>query len=60
MVASTKSKRSAPVADRRVTAKEVAELAGVSVSAVSRTFTAGASVSPQTRKKVLAATQSLG
>jgi DNA-binding LacI/PurR family transcriptional regulator len=60
MVASTKSKRSAPVADRRVTAKEVAELAGVSVSAVSRTFTAGASVSPETRKKVLAATQTLG
>ena len=48
------------MADRRVTAKEVAQLAGVSVSAVSRTFTAGASVSPETRKKVLAATQSLG
>jgi len=48
------------VADRRVTAREVAELAGVSVSAVSRTFTAGASVSPRTREKVLAATQSLG
>jgi DNA-binding LacI/PurR family transcriptional regulator len=32
----------------------------VSVSAVSRTFTAGASVSPRTREKVLAATQSLG
>jgi DNA-binding LacI/PurR family transcriptional regulator len=43
-----------------VTAKEVAELAGVSVSAVSRTFTAGASVSSETRQKVLAATQSLG
>jgi DNA-binding LacI/PurR family transcriptional regulator len=60
MVTSTKSKRSAPVADRRVTAREVAELAGVSISAVSRTFTAGASVSPRTREKVLAATQSLG
>jgi DNA-binding LacI/PurR family transcriptional regulator len=60
MVASTKSKRSAPSADRRVTAREVAELAGVSVSAVSRTFTAGASVSPETREKVLAAKQSLG
>jgi DNA-binding LacI/PurR family transcriptional regulator len=60
MVTSTKSKRHAPIADRRVTAKEVAELAGVSVSAVSRTFTAGASVSPRTREKVLAATQSLG
>ncbi len=60
MVAATRSKRSLPVADRRVTAKEVAELAGVSVSAVSRTFTAGASVSSETRQKVLAATQSLG
>jgi DNA-binding LacI/PurR family transcriptional regulator len=60
MVTSTRSTRSSPVADRRVTAREVAELAGVSVSAVSRTFTAGASVSPRTREKVLAATQSLG
>jgi DNA-binding LacI/PurR family transcriptional regulator len=46
--------------DRRVTAKEVAELAGVSISAVSRTFTKDASVSPKTREKVLAATRSLG
>ena len=60
MVTSTKSKRSTPVSDRRVTAREVAELAGVSISAVSRSFTAGASVSPRTREKVLAATQSLG
>lgn len=65
MVAATRSKRIAAVADRRVsasrvTAREVAELAGVSVSAVSRTFTAGASVSAETRQKVLAATQSLG
>jgi DNA-binding LacI/PurR family transcriptional regulator len=52
MVASTR--------ERRVTAREVAELAGVSVSAVSRTFTAGASVSPETREKVVAATQMLG
>jgi DNA-binding LacI/PurR family transcriptional regulator len=60
MVAATRSKRNVSVADRRVTAKEVAVLAGVSVSAVSRTFTAGASVSAETRQKVLAATQSLG
>jgi DNA-binding LacI/PurR family transcriptional regulator len=60
MVAATRSKRNVAVADRRVTAKEVAVLAGVSVSAVSRTFTAGASVSAETRQKVLAATQSLG
>ena len=46
--------------DRRVTAKQVAELAGVSISAVSRTFTKGASVSAATREKVLAATRSLG
>ena len=35
-----------------VTLKDVAELAGVSRSAVSRTFTEGASVSPKTRRKV--------
>ena len=46
--------------DKRVTAREVAELAGVSISAVSRTFTSGASVSPETREKVLSATRSLG
>jgi DNA-binding LacI/PurR family transcriptional regulator len=45
---------------RRVTAREVAELAGVSISAVSRTFTKGASISAATREKVLAATRSLG
>jgi DNA-binding LacI/PurR family transcriptional regulator len=60
MALSSKSKRTAPAADRRVTAKEVAELAGVSISAVSRAFTAGASVSTLTREKVMAATQSLG
>jgi DNA-binding LacI/PurR family transcriptional regulator len=38
----------------------VAEIAGVSVSAVSRTFTEGASVSPKTREKVLAATRIVG
>lgn len=40
--------------------REVAELAGVSTSAVSRSFTPGASVAPETRAKVLAATRSLG
>jgi len=35
-------------------------MAGVSVSAVSRTYTAGASVSPRTREKVLAAARALG
>lgn len=54
------SKHEPSTADRRPTARAVAELAGVSISAVSRTFTEGASVSPKTREKVLAATRSLG
>ena len=45
---------------RTVTSQEVAKRAGVSQSAVSRTFTVGASVSPETRKKVLAAAKALG
>ena len=55
-----KPKKRRVTADRRATAKEVAKLAGVSVSAVSRTFTEGASVSPQTREKVLTATRMVG
>lgn len=43
-----------------VTLKEVAELAGVSRSAVSRTFTQGASVSDRTRKRVEEAANKLG
>ncbi len=43
-----------------VTLKEVAERAGVSRSAVSRTFTEGASVSEKTRRKVEKAAQELG
>lgn len=43
-----------------VTLKEVALRAGVSRSAVSRTFTAGASVSPATRAKVEEAAAALG
>jgi DNA-binding LacI/PurR family transcriptional regulator len=43
-----------------VSAQEVAERAGVSRSAVSRTFTPGASVSPDTRRKVLEAADALG
>src|SRR5438477_1028115 len=52
--------RGMPALGRRVTAREVAELAGVSISAVSRVFTKGASVSEKTRTKVLDATRSLG
>ncbi|WP_341212884.1 LacI family DNA-binding transcriptional regulator [uncultured Limimaricola sp.] len=43
-----------------VTLKEVAELAGVSRSAVSRSFTEGASVSARTRAKVEKAARDLG
>ncbi|WP_174803339.1 substrate-binding domain-containing protein [Martelella limonii] len=43
-----------------VSAQEVARRAGVSRSAVSRTFTPGASVSAETRRKVLAAAEELG
>jgi DNA-binding LacI/PurR family transcriptional regulator len=56
----SKVKRSAAAVERRPTARAVAKLAGVSLSAVSRTFTEGASVSAETREKVLAATRSLG
>lgn len=45
---------------RRLTARDVAARAGVSISAVSRTFTDGASVSPATRGRVLKAAQELG
>jgi DNA-binding LacI/PurR family transcriptional regulator len=44
---------------KAVTAGDVAKLAGVSVSAVSRTFTAGASVSEVTRTKVIDAARVL-
>lgn len=45
---------------RFVSAEQVARLAGVSRSAVSRTFTPGASVAPATREKVLLAAEQLG
>lgn len=43
-----------------VSARHVADLAGVSRAAVSRSFTPGASVSPETRAKVMAAADTLG
>ncbi|MBU9844855.1 LacI family DNA-binding transcriptional regulator [Rahnella ecdela] len=43
-----------------VTSQHVAQLAGVSQSAVSRTFTPGASISPATREKVLKAAREIG
>ncbi len=47
-------------ARRAPTESDVAKLAGVSQSAVSRAFTPGASVAEATRKKILLAAQSLG
>ncbi|MCC5956480.1 MAG: LacI family DNA-binding transcriptional regulator [Natronohydrobacter sp.] len=44
----------------RITAQDVAKLAGVSQSAVSRVFTPGASVAPATAAKVRAAAKTLG
>ncbi|AVF04359.1 MAG: substrate-binding domain-containing protein [Devosia indica] len=46
--------------NRVPTSDDVALLAGVSRSAVSRTFTAGASVAPATREKVISAAKTLG
>lgn len=43
-----------------VTSQQVAQVAGVSQSAVSRSFTPGASISPATREKVLKAARELG
>ena len=56
----TRSVRSRPAARGVTTSKEVAHLAGVSRSAVSRAFTPDASVSDLTRRKVMAAAAKLG
>jgi DNA-binding LacI/PurR family transcriptional regulator len=48
------------MANEKVTSLEVAALAGVSQSAVSRVFTLGSSVSPKTAEKVRAAAEKLG
>lgn len=49
-----------PVSKNTVTSHDVARLAEVSQSAVSRTFTPGASVSPETRSRVMEAARKLG
>ena len=54
-----KSRRQSSLPSRPASAAEVAHLAGVSRSAVSRTFTDGASVSDETRAKVLEAAEKL-
>ena len=53
-------KRNARPLDQRATSYDVARLAGVSQSAVSRCFSAGASISAHTRTKVEAAAHRLG
>lgn len=50
----------APSSHKSVTSHDVAELAGVSQSAVSRSFTPGASVAQATRDKVMQAASQLG
>ncbi len=45
---------------KRITAQQVADRAGVSISAVSRVFTPGASASTDTRDKVMKAANALG
>jgi len=48
------------MAEKFVSASDVARAAGVSRSAVSRTFTEGASVAPKTRERVMKAAEALG
>lgn len=49
-----------PIGPNFVSAQQVADYAGVSRSAVSRSFTPGASIGPETRKKVMKAAAELG
>jgi DNA-binding LacI/PurR family transcriptional regulator len=54
------ARRAKPAPKSFVSAEQVAERAGVSRSAVSRTFTPGASVSEDTRRRVMTAATELG
>lgn len=54
------SKSSAPADERRPTSYDVAQLAGVSQSAVSRCFRPGSSISPEKRKLIQKAAAKLG
>lgn len=56
----TAAARPAPPGSRRPTSYDVAQLAGVSQSAVSRCFRTGGSIAPATRKRVLRAADELG
>ena len=55
-----KKNETTPSTKRSVTAHDVAKLAGVSQSAVSRHFTPNASVSAKTREKIIQAAEQLG
>lgn len=59
-MADSREKRAEAPAARRVTAVDVARLAGVSRSAVSRTYTPGASVAGETRERIMAVAERLG
>jgi len=48
------------VATKRITSIDVANLAGLSVAAVSRAFTPGASIAPATKQRVMEAARTLG
>lgn len=48
------------MAAKRITSVDVASLAGVSVAAVSRAFTPGASIAPKTKRRVMEAADTLG
>ena len=54
------TRSSSSLARKRATSYDVARLAGVSQSAVSRVFKSGASASPKMRKRVLAAASEIG
>lgn len=54
------SRSEKPIQGRKVTSYDVAQRAGVSRAAVSRTFTPNASVSAETREKVMRAAKELG
>ncbi|MFY8085963.1 MAG: LacI family DNA-binding transcriptional regulator, partial [Rubrivivax sp.] len=56
----TTRRQTAPVSKHNVTSIDVARLAEVSQSAVSRSFTPGASVAPETRARVMEAARKLG
>ena len=65
---SVRRRRAAPAGEgdpsaadhRRTTSRDVARVAGVSASAVSRAFTAGASVAPEKRARILDVASALG